>query len=154
RDAPPAGRMLAALVLGALALPPPEPLAAESSLERAYSWGHRRGAPSEPGLLVALLAQSDGTAAAERCLRTLDRPGPFRPSAELLRELLEDGVWAERLAELVAAALAAEAPLARLLGPRPELPPDWDWTTQRVHAARHARGRQDALAALGELLWT
>src|SRR5205823_1471017 len=55
--------------------------------------------------------------------------------------------------DLVEATATAEVELEPLLDLQLELLPEWEWTTRRDLAARYAQDRQQALAALGELLW-
>lgn len=107
--APAAGRALAALVLGSLENNDTEDDVFFASLEddwmgRAFSWGRRKGLPSEPALLVALLCGDAGERDAERCFEILHTFIHLPFCAQPLREMLAEGEAGEHVVVLLQAA--------------------------------------------------
>ncbi len=126
-SAPPAGRALAAMTLGALwragdagvHVAPQVLIPAESShhacLRRAYEWGWRRGLPEEPALTVTFLEQEHGERAAGRCSLALSRFRLVDLPAQLVRELLADGVEAAQVLEIAESASSLEPIAAQMV---------------------------------------
>lgn len=73
-------------------------------------------------MVVALLADPEGTALASRYLAALQSPTPFRQSAETLREWLTEGTSADTVVSLTEAAVAATPLAERVLRYRDGLP--------------------------------
>ena len=152
-ETPAAARALAALTLGAVAPGTDRPGGLGAWETRAFAWGTRRGLPSDPALVAALLA--DGDNAAERGLRTVEAGGSLGFSAETLREMLADGLPPAAVVGLAEAARDAETVAERLLSVRRDLPhppgrhADWTAMLEKVRAPREAAVRElgEALAA-------
>lgn len=126
-SAPPAGRALAAMTLGALwsaeevgaQVTSQVLIPAESShhlwLRRAYEWGWRHGLPDEPALTVTFLEQEQGARASHQCSLTLSRFRLVDFPPQLVRELLADGVGASQVLEIAHAASSLEAIAAQMV---------------------------------------
>ncbi len=125
--APSAGRALAAMTLGALwkaqdagvHVAPQVLIPAESSrhawMRRAYEWGWRRGLPDEPALTVALLEHENGVRSAGRCSLALSRFRLVDFPAQLVRELLADGVQPAQVLEIAESASSLESIAAQMV---------------------------------------
>jgi hypothetical protein len=139
--APRAARALAALLLGARRRQSgrpshgaPVPGLSDPWLRQAYAWGQRDGLPSEPALIVVLLADENGPELARRCARALQSPSPFLPTVMLLRELLAAGESPPSVVRMTETCAAAASLAQQLLAFRDELP-----ETRSDHRHRHAR---------------
>src|SRR5579859_448687 len=153
-SAPPAGRALAALVLGAQAhrqgsgAAPARP--ADPWLRRAYALGHQAGLPADAPLVVTLLADAGGLALARRYQAAVATPSPFQLPAEPLREQLAAGIAPAQVVQLAEQLAAAGRLATRLLQCRDPLPlrgPAKRWAV--VRELRQARQQiVDSLAPL------
>lgn len=81
-------------------------------LRQAFTWGQQHGQPDDPWLLLQFLATANGDGLARRFQLALTNTWRFRPTDDLLHELVVAGVAPARIVALLEA-LATAAPLAR-----------------------------------------
>ncbi|MCU0491643.1 MAG: hypothetical protein MUD01_08650 [Chloroflexaceae bacterium] len=151
---PPAGRALAALLLGALASTDTwQPLPAEASrwLHNAYAHGHEAGLPEDALVTLALLREPDGLTLARRFAQAQSSAGTLALPTSLLRELVTR-VAAEGLVVLAEAVAAAAPLLSALFTPAEALATVATWQARQKLAARQQRQWAHYSAELVRLL--
>lgn len=166
------GRALAALTLGAIhhvtgntsrsasdtyasARVPSRASAAGSSevwLRRAYRWGVQNGLPSEPALLITLLAGSDGMDSSHRCLVALRSDSPLRLPPDALRELLAAGVVPARVVELAEVVACASGHIVERIAQRRNELPEKPRDERLSESRRLQQEREKSLAAIAEVV--
>ncbi|HEX8597425.1 MAG TPA: hypothetical protein VF952_02820 [Chloroflexia bacterium] len=131
RDVSLSGQALSALMLGAIyrqggdpSTRPEMPTTRSGSewLRRAYDYGLKLGFPSDPAIILGLLAAEDGAKLARRYAAIERAPGPFALPASTLREMLFAGISALALLETAEALQAAASLAERIMDYREELP--------------------------------
>lgn len=156
---PTVGRALAALTLGALHQREEQPVApatdwhmlADPWLRRAFAWGQQHGLPTDLWVCLRLLAAPDGTTLALRYREALQATRHFRPSDDMLRELVAGGVAPAQVVALLEALAKVEPVGRRILVAPPRKQKSKRSRILRPVAFALAARRQ-AVADLGSIL--